>query len=87
MNIVYVLKSLHDGKLYIGSTRKTGVARLKVHNSGSVRSTKGRRPFELIYTERFGSYTDARKRENYFKTSIGRAELKRLMLFNKKLDV
>ncbi|MFA7114730.1 MAG: GIY-YIG nuclease family protein, partial [Candidatus Omnitrophota bacterium] len=68
MSCVYVLKSLKDEKLYIGSTRKTVEERVKVHNKGSVRSTKGRRPLKLIYSESFDNYADACKREKYFKT-------------------
>lgn len=52
--------------LYIGSTcdlRK----RIKEHNAGLVRSTKTRRPFELIYYEAYKSEIDARARESNLK--------------------
>jgi putative endonuclease len=70
-----VLKSQKDGKLYIGSTGDLE-KRIKAHNSGKVRSTKGRRPLILIYNESFLTKTEARKRENFFKSGVGRKELK-----------
>ncbi|MCL4359884.1 GIY-YIG nuclease family protein [Patescibacteria group bacterium] len=47
MNCVYVLRSLKDGKKYIGSTIHV-VKRLQQHNKGQVPSTKFRRPLKLI---------------------------------------
>ena len=71
----YVLRSNKDGGIYIGSTRNLK-SRIKEHNYGHVRSTKGRRPLILIYSEDFESYTDARKRENFLKSGVGRDWLK-----------
>ncbi|MGD0457181.1 MAG: GIY-YIG nuclease family protein [Terriglobia bacterium] len=47
---VYVLRSLRDKGLYVGSTRDLET-RLRLHNDGAVRSTSPRRPFELIFYE------------------------------------
>jgi len=69
---VYVLKSLRNNKRYVGSTRSTPQERLKQHNISSNRWTKQNKPFELLYFEECGTYTEARKRENYLKTSSGR---------------
>ena len=63
---VYVLKSKKDGKLYIGFTTDLE-ARIQKHNDGEVFSTKGRRPFELIYYEGYKSLVDARRREKNLK--------------------
>jgi putative endonuclease len=79
MACVYVLKSLKDGRLYTGSTRETAQNRLAIHNRGSVRSTKARRPFKLVYTAEFATYTEAKKKELLFKTTRGRKELMRLL--------
>jgi putative endonuclease len=65
---VYVLKSLKDGNLYIGSTTDLD-RRIVEHNSGKNRSTKNRRPFQLVYSEEFDSIKDARARERLFKKS------------------
>ena len=62
MYYLYILKSLTDEKLYIGSTNDLK-RRLSEHNSGLNRSTKARRPFELRYYESYTSEHDARKRE------------------------
>jgi len=76
---VYVLKSQKDGKLYIGSTRNLE-KRIFYHNSGKVRSTKSRRPFEIIYSKRFDSYIQARRFENILKTTQGRRQIKKAIL-------
>ena len=62
MYYVYILKSLKDEKLYIGSTNDLK-RRLSEHNNGLNRSTKARRPFEIRYYEACASEYDARKRE------------------------
>ena len=71
MYFVYVLRSIIYETRYIGSTRDI-VKRVKEHNSGKVRYTKGRRPWKLVYQEEFGTRSDARKRELYLKSGQGR---------------
>jgi putative endonuclease len=66
MFYVYILKSLKDHKLYIGSTNDLE-RRLKEHNEGKCFSTKSRVPFELIYYEGYKAEHDARKREHNLK--------------------
>ncbi|KKU81133.1 MAG: Excinuclease ABC C subunit domain protein [Parcubacteria group bacterium GW2011_GWA1_47_8] len=61
MYYLYILKSQKDQHLYIGSTNDLR-RRLLEHNSGKVRSTMSRRPFELRYYEAYTSENDARKR-------------------------
>lgn len=79
MAFVYVLRSLKNSYQYIGSTRQSLEERLTRHNSGHVASTKGKRPFILLHSESFDNYTDARKRELYFKSGSGREHLRRLL--------
>ena len=81
MNWIYVLKSKNDNNLYIGSTSDLE-KRLYYHNSGKVRSTKSRRPLEIVYKEQYSSVTDARKRENFLKTGQGRKLLRDLIKSN-----
>ncbi|MBZ0181485.1 MAG: GIY-YIG nuclease family protein [Melioribacteraceae bacterium] len=72
---VYIFTSLKDSKRYIGMTSDLS-RRLNEHNSGKVKSTKNRRPLELIYTEEFISKQDALNRETFFKSGKGREFLK-----------
>jgi len=77
MHYVYILKSLKDNNLYIGSTNDLS-RRIKEHNEGKVFSTKNRVPFELIYYEAYKSESDARKRERNLKLrSRAHAQLKK----------
>ncbi|NIM03044.1 GIY-YIG nuclease family protein [bacterium] len=71
---IYVLRC-RDGKLYTGSTRDLD-ERLVAHKQGKVKTTKSRRPVQLIYTEEFESYSEARSRELYLKSGTGRDWLK-----------
>lgn len=73
---VYVLESARNGELYIGSTKDLR-RRLKEHNLGFSDSTKRYMPWRLIYYEACKSELDAKRRENYLKTSQGGRLLKR----------
>jgi putative endonuclease len=75
---VYILRSERDGKLYTGSTGDVQ-RRLAEHNRGKVRSTTGRRPFVLIYSEAFSDKAAAQARERYFKTPEGGVLKRRLI--------
>ena len=75
---VYVLLSHKDGEHYTGLSSNIK-SRLKQHNTGKVRSTKSRQPFDLIYSEEVGSLIEARKREMYLKSSAGRKFLQKIL--------
>ncbi len=75
---VYVLFSEKDKLCYIGFTKNLE-RRLTQHNNGETKSTSKRRPLKLIFTEHYLFEPDARYREMYFKTSMGKKAL-RLML-------
>ncbi|PIR72534.1 MAG: excinuclease ABC subunit C [Candidatus Nealsonbacteria bacterium CG10_big_fil_rev_8_21_14_0_10_36_24] len=68
---VYVLESLKDGNKYIGYTNNLK-KRLEEHKKGLSFSTKFRLPFKLIYFEGCLNQEDAKRRENYLKTTQGR---------------
>jgi putative endonuclease len=78
MHTVYVLKSLKDGRTYIGCTKDL-FNRIKEHNSGEVKSTKSRSPFILWYKEEFVNKYEAFNREKHFKTAWGRRQLKKIL--------
>src|SRR3989338_10199856 len=71
----YVLRSLKDRETYTGSTSDLR-KRFKQHRDGLSRSTKGRRPLELIYYEMCRSGRDARSRELFLKSGMGKRYLK-----------
>ena len=81
MYCTYVLKSLKDGKLYIGYTANLK-KRFEEHQSGKSMSTKSRRPFSLIFFECFCDSKDAKRREKYFKTNKGKSSLKQIIRFS-----
>ncbi len=72
---VYVLKSNIDGRLYKGHTSRLE-ERIMEHNSGKTSSTKGYRPWVLVYHEMFEFEKDAIEREKFLKSGIGREFLK-----------
>ena len=74
MNL-YILKSVHHGRHYIGITKDID-NRLSEHNAKEVRSTMAYVPWVVVYKEHYDNKTDARRRELFLKrTSKARAEL------------
>lgn len=53
-------------------------ARVKRHNDGRERTTKFYRPYELIYSEVCETRVEARLREKYWKSGVGKKKLKAL---------
>ena len=76
MVTVYVLESIMDKTWYTGMAINAE-QRLKEHNTGKNRFTKGHRPWKIIYTEDHPDWATARKKEKYFKTAAGKIWLKK----------
>jgi putative endonuclease len=72
---VYILRSESHGTYYYGSTENIE-KRLKEHNGGRVKYTKGRRPWIVHYKEEFQTRSEAQKREYFFKSIDGYRFLK-----------
>ena len=72
---VYVLQSKRSDKLYIEYTSNL-IRRVKEHNLGLNQSTKLGRSWTLIYYEACRNRDDAKRREQYCKTSKGRMMVK-----------
>ena len=68
-----------DGRLYKGHTKNID-KRIKEHNSGRTISTKGYKPWKLVYFETFQTRGEAVLREKYFKTGSGREFLKEKLM-------
>ena len=54
----YILKSKTSGKLYIGQTSNLA-KRVKRHNSGGSNYTRGKGPWELIFSMEFSTRAEA----------------------------
>ncbi len=72
---VYALKSLVRNYIYVGMTNDIE-RRIMEHNNGENRSTKACKRFVLIYTEQYLIRAEARKREKYLKSGVGKEFLK-----------
>jgi putative endonuclease len=72
---VYVLLSKKDSRFYTGSTSDLR-RRIQQHNSGNVESTMNRRPLKLVYYEACHNQDDAKAREMYLKSGMGKRYLK-----------
>ncbi len=75
MYSVYVLRSLRNGKRYVGYTGQQVQTRLRQHNNGQNRWAAQNGPFELLHTEGFLEKNDASERERFLKSGVGRREL------------
>lgn len=72
MYFVYVLKSLRNGKRYVGYTSKLPVQRVGEHNAGTNKFTSRIKPLELAYSEKFYDKAEVLKREKFLKSGQGR---------------
>lgn len=75
MFTVYVLRDESD-KIYKGMTNNLE-RRLKEHRGGHTTTTSRMSNLEVIYTEEYEKFEDARKRELYLKSAAGRRFLKK----------
>jgi len=75
---VYIVQSMKNKDLYVGFTIDLK-KRLQEHNRGSNFSTKPYRPWKLIHFEAYINGSDAKRREDYLKTSQGSRVLKRML--------
>jgi len=75
MYLVYAIKSESRKYIYVGMTNDLE-KRLNRHNKGYERTTKPYRPFVLIHQETFATRAEARLREKYLKSGIGKEFLK-----------
>ncbi len=72
----YILKSLKNNNIYIGSTQNIE-KRISLHNSGRVKSTKFYKPWKLLDYEIHNSRSEAVLRERFLKTHQQKEILKR----------
>ncbi|HQI25778.1 MAG TPA: GIY-YIG nuclease family protein [Candidatus Paceibacterota bacterium] len=75
MYYIYILECKKDDKWYTGSTKDLR-KRFEQHSNNLCTATKGRGPFKIIYYEACVNEQDARSREKYLKTGMGKCYLK-----------
>ncbi|OGZ47313.1 MAG: excinuclease ABC subunit C [Candidatus Ryanbacteria bacterium RIFCSPHIGHO2_02_FULL_45_17b] len=75
MLYVYVIQSEKNEDWYTGYTNNLR-KRFNQHNTGKSTWTKERGPWKIIYYEACLDEEDARSRENYLKTGMGKRYLK-----------
>ncbi len=75
MFYTYVLQSTKSDYWYTGSTNDLR-KRFNQHNTGKSTYTKPKGPYKLIYYEACSNEQDARSREKYLKTGMGKRYLK-----------
>ena len=75
MITVYALKSQTRNYIYVGMTQAIE-NRLERHNKGYERTTRPYKPFVLIHKEYIDTRVEARVREKYLKSVIGKEFLK-----------
>ncbi|MEK7186515.1 MAG: GIY-YIG nuclease family protein [Patescibacteria group bacterium] len=78
MYYFYILRSLKNEKLYLGSTSDLK-SRVRSHNAGENRATKPNTPYELIYYSAFKNKDDAIECEKYLKTTAGWKRIHRML--------
>ena len=74
---VYALRSLTRNYIYVGMTDNLE-RRVHQHNSGLNATTRPYAPFVVILTEGFPTRPEARKREKYLKSGVGKGFLRGL---------
>jgi predicted GIY-YIG superfamily endonuclease len=75
---VYAIVSEKNNEIYVGMAL-SAEKRLKEHNDGKNRYTKGLRPWKIFKIEYFPDWKEARVREKYLKSGIGKELLRSLV--------
>lgn len=78
LSYVYVLRSRIKNFLYVGFTHNLK-KRFVEHNNKEEVSTKAYAPFELIFYEAYRNEKDAKRREEYLKTTKGKTTLRSML--------
>ncbi len=75
MYFVYAITSLSRSYIYVGLSDDVE-RRIGEHQGGKNKTTKPYRPFSLILVETFETRIEARQREKYLKSGVGKQFLK-----------
>ena len=77
MYYVYAISSVNHNYIYVGMTQDID-KRVFRHNSGREKTTRFYRPFVIIYSEICKTRIEAREREKYWKSGIGKEKLREI---------
>ena len=78
MYYVYVLVSESRNYIYGGITDNLD-RRIHTHNAGHNMTTKGYRMFRILLTDAYPSWIEARGREKYLKSGVGKEFLRNVL--------
>jgi putative endonuclease len=79
MFTAYILRNNLTGRHYIGSTNDLR-RRVLEHNRGQTKSTSQKGNWEIIYTEKYDSSIEAKRRESQIKSYKGGNAFKKLIM-------
>jgi putative endonuclease len=77
MFYTYAIKSKGENYIYVVLTNNPK-RRIAEHNAKKGKTTRSYAPFKTILIEKYGTRIEARKREIYLKSGIGKEYLKSL---------
>jgi putative endonuclease len=76
-HFAYVLKSQNHWRFYVGMTTNIE-KRVDEHNRGYTKSTKAYAPWVLFFFEEYETREEARMREIYLKSGVGKERINEL---------
>lgn len=79
MFTTYILKNNLTRRHYIGSTNNIK-RRLSEHNRGQTKSTRQKGVWKIVYTEKYDSEIEAKRRESQIKSYKGGNAFKKLIM-------
>ncbi len=77
MYYVYILLNERKTRTYTGVTDDVD-KRLTEHNAGRVKSSSPYRPYKIVHLESLRTMSEARHKENFYKSTTGRRKLKKM---------
>ena len=78
MYYLYILLNEAKTRTYTGVANDVN-KRLAEHNAGRVKSSRPYRPYEIVHTELFGTLSEARQKEKFYKSTTGRRRLREML--------
>ena len=78
MFYVYIIQSKKDLTFYTGITKDLD-RRVKEHNKSDTKTTRSKKPWKLVYSEKVDTRQAARVREKFLKSGTGREFRKKVL--------